>query len=328
MKLTRISSLSLAALMLTGLVAARPAAAYTFTTIDAPGAVSTFVYGINSAGEIVGYYQDLSSITHAFLKTSGAGGGYTTFDYPGTVGNTYPSGLNDSGKVAGSYLVSGFAHGFLGVPGSLVTVDKPSAVQTLVEGVNNAGQVAGRYTDGLSSNHGFFTTSVGGFTSFDVMAASLTSAEGINDTGQIAGYYLDASSQAHGFSRAAGTGVITAINVAGANATEAYGINAVGEIVGYYNDTIGTHGFLDNAGSFTTFDVTGATSTVARGINASGQISGTYTTSTGTHGFIATPDASAAPEPSQAAGLTFAGLVLVGLLLHARNRNTDLSQRT
>lgn len=322
-KFTHLSGLSLAALTITGLVAARPATAYTFTTIDAPGSVNTYVSGINSDGTIVGYYTDSSSNNHSFLKTSGIAG-YTTFSFPGASGTTFVSGINDSGKVAGSYSDSSVFHGFLGAPGSLNSIDVPGRSRTIVEGVNNVGQVVGRYTVDASNSHGFFGTSNGGFTSFDVTGASFTFVQGINDTGQIVGYYTDASSIVHGYYRAAGTGVITAIGFVGATTTEAYGINAAGEIVGFYDDVNGRHGFLDAAGSFTTVDVAGATSTIARGINASGQITGIYNDAAGTHGFIATPDASAAPEPSQMTGLAFGGLLLACLLIYARNRNTIL----
>ena len=38
-----------------------------FTTIDAPGATSTFALGINPPGDIVGFYDDHSGNPHGFL---------------------------------------------------------------------------------------------------------------------------------------------------------------------------------------------------------------------------------------------------------------------
>ena len=41
---------------------------YTFTIIAVPGATLTEVYGINSAGQIVGRFDDAAGIRHGFLK--------------------------------------------------------------------------------------------------------------------------------------------------------------------------------------------------------------------------------------------------------------------
>ena len=47
-------------------------AQYTFTTIDVPGAANgTVAYGINDAGQIVGYYLDAAGTFHGFLATPG-----------------------------------------------------------------------------------------------------------------------------------------------------------------------------------------------------------------------------------------------------------------
>jgi hypothetical protein len=53
-------------------------AQYTFTTIDVPGAVQTFPYGINATGQIVGDYKDAGGISHGFLLD--VNGSYTTLD--------------------------------------------------------------------------------------------------------------------------------------------------------------------------------------------------------------------------------------------------------
>jgi probable HAF family extracellular repeat protein len=51
---------------------------YTYTTLDDPSAGGiTSASGINSAGQIVGYYDDTGIGTHAFLYS---GGTYTMLD--------------------------------------------------------------------------------------------------------------------------------------------------------------------------------------------------------------------------------------------------------
>jgi probable HAF family extracellular repeat protein len=69
-----------------------------FTTLDDPSAGSgvfifggTYATGINASGQIVGYYNDSSGASHAFLYSGGSnvahgfldsGGTYTTIDDP------------------------------------------------------------------------------------------------------------------------------------------------------------------------------------------------------------------------------------------------------
>src|SRR2546430_9370985 len=70
----------------------------TFTTIDVPGAGYTGVFGINSAGDMVGNFgQDTNVDSHGFLYSNGT---FTYFDYPGQT-FTVPGGINDSGLIVG-----------------------------------------------------------------------------------------------------------------------------------------------------------------------------------------------------------------------------------
>ena len=73
------------------------AAAYTFTQIDVPGAVTTGAAGINDAGEIVGSF--FSDNEHGFLY---GGGNFTQIDVPGER-NTRASDINGAGQIVGSF---------------------------------------------------------------------------------------------------------------------------------------------------------------------------------------------------------------------------------
>src|SRR5262249_11541444 len=77
----------------------------TFTTIDVPFATQgTEAFGINNAGQIVGFYADASG-THGFLLSGGA---YFTLDDP-LGANTQAFGINDAGQIVGRYRdASGF----------------------------------------------------------------------------------------------------------------------------------------------------------------------------------------------------------------------------
>jgi hypothetical protein len=50
-----------------------------FSSIDVPGALGTYAFGINSAGEIVGFYVDSSGVGHGFVLSHGV---FITLDFP------------------------------------------------------------------------------------------------------------------------------------------------------------------------------------------------------------------------------------------------------
>ena len=97
------------------------AAIYTFTTIDVPGAFSTYANGINDAGQIVGVFFNCASscaanprmfpTEHTFLKDSAV---FTTIDVPGAR-FTDAFGINDAGQIVGRFLNANVAtdSGFL-----------------------------------------------------------------------------------------------------------------------------------------------------------------------------------------------------------------------
>lgn len=78
------------------IAAERPvlAGSYTFTTIDAPAAIGTFLNGINDSGQIVGTAE-----TYSFLLS---GGTYNIINPPYSEGAT-ATGINDSGQVVGNF---------------------------------------------------------------------------------------------------------------------------------------------------------------------------------------------------------------------------------
>lgn len=84
-----------------------------------------------------------------------------------------------------------------------MTLDNPLAKgETTAQGINDAGQIVGRYFDG-NNLYGFVDNS-GAFTTLsDPLGADGTSAFGINDAGTIVGYYAEDSpgtfNYVHGF---------------------------------------------------------------------------------------------------------------------------------
>ena len=121
---------------------------YNYTTLDDPSAGSggaTFAFGINDAGQIVGFYQDSLSHQHGFLYS---GGTYTAIDDPLGTNGTVATGINNAGQIVGNYSDSSFAHHGFFFNGAFDTLDDPSAADglgTLATGVNDLGWIVGVY---------------------------------------------------------------------------------------------------------------------------------------------------------------------------------------
>lgn len=87
----------------------------TFTTIDFPGSIFTFVGAGNPQGDCVGEYIDTANIPHSFLLSNGQ---FTSFDPPGTgpLGSD-AAGINPSGVIVGLYFdTSKNLHGYIRTP--------------------------------------------------------------------------------------------------------------------------------------------------------------------------------------------------------------------
>ena len=109
-------------LALAAFASSASAAPYTFTTLDFPEMYFTSAFGINNAGQVVGFFND-SSGSHGFINT---GGTFTTLDVPGA-GSTFARGINDAGQVVGRFRDnSRLFHGFVASP-----VPLPAAVWLL-----------------------------------------------------------------------------------------------------------------------------------------------------------------------------------------------------
>ena len=124
---------------------------------DPFGFNGTFAYGVNDAGQVVGYYADFNNADHGFLYSGGA---YTTLDDPLGTNGTFAYGINDLGQIVGTYIDSSSKpHGFLYSGGTYTTVDDPLGTYgTTAFGINDAGQIVGQYTDTNAATHGFLAT--------------------------------------------------------------------------------------------------------------------------------------------------------------------------
>ncbi len=133
-----------------------------FTYLDGflPGGImNNQAVGINNAGIVVGFYQDASGTFHGYIFN---GTSASTLDFAGGMG-TQAFGINNHGEIVGDYTDSlGVMHGFTYIGGVFTTVDAPAGVpgSTVINGVNDLGQLVGFYADANDNVIGFVATPV------------------------------------------------------------------------------------------------------------------------------------------------------------------------
>ena len=254
-------------------------------TVDFPGAISTFLYGINNAGQMVGAYVDDGEATHGFLLNNGV---FTTIDYPGST-LSVAAGINNNGDITGQYNDSdGIGHGFVFSGNEFSTRDLGPGYQTFPTAIDDFGNLVGFCTDANFTFHGCVAFD-GGFTLFDFPGATASLVLGINfQNNTIVGGYgtVNGSSFEHGFLY---NGDFATIDFPGDTHTVAFGINDNSKIVGSYSVSPFTQnqGFSLESGNFTTTNVPGALQTNPVNLNDSGQVVGWYVDSNNvTHGYV------------------------------------------
>jgi hypothetical protein len=112
---------------------------------------------INNHGEIAGFYVNGKGVTVAFVSTKHS---FTTFAWP-HASMTQAFGINDNGVVVGSYQLgtgsSAIMHGFTWQLGhGFTTVNDPNGVDTtIINGINDKGELVGFYVDSAGNTDGF-----------------------------------------------------------------------------------------------------------------------------------------------------------------------------
>ncbi len=165
----------------------------TYTPIAVPGASSTYAYGINNSGQIVGH-NTVGSDTLGFVRTSGI---FETISFPGLES---PSAINDAGQIVGDASSQTGNAGFLYANGAITPIAVPNFDNTFALGINDAGVVVGTYRNfgNGGANTGFILND-GVFTTLEVPGAFATVATGINDLGQVVGWYQNDDLSIHSF---------------------------------------------------------------------------------------------------------------------------------
>jgi len=174
---------------------------------------------------------------------------------------------------------------------SYQNIDLAGQQQTIVGGINDAGDMVGAFRDTAGIQHAYIISPDGTFRTIDFPGATATLGEGINDRGDIVGAYADAQRTRHGFLLSDGS--FTTIDFPNPDAifNFAADINDRGEIAGIYNTSDGAiHGYVLTAAGFTSLDFFPRpflSVTQAFGINNLSQVTCDFDDAAGDlHGFL------------------------------------------
>jgi probable HAF family extracellular repeat protein len=269
---------------------------YSFQTFDVPGGSGDESWGINGAGDVVGYYSTTSGNLGFIFNP--ATNSYTSLTGPAGASDIRAFGINDSGAVVGDYRdSSNNTHGFLYANGIYQTINGPGAqFGTTVNGINDSGQLSLTYFTSTANSAYRWTPSGSGYTSQSLSVSSDgTDAAGIANNGEIAGYYQTPSYGAFLWNSNGSDSTFLEPNDT-SGTTQALDVNDSGEVVGAFFSPTGEAGFTDVGGTFAQINAPNAIYTYVTGVNDSGELSGWYLDSNDRmHSFLATPT-SPAPE--------------------------------
>jgi uncharacterized membrane protein len=261
----------------------------TYTQVDYPGAVQTYVYGIDTAGDVVGAYVDTNNNVHGFLLSSGI---FTVLDVPGATG-TAATGINDMGQIVGSTNTDSFLYD---VATQTFTQFSSSFANstTTAYAINNAGTIVGviavNHTNGPIYGFELKGTKYAqvAFPKRQVTATYLFS---INNLGEAIGQAVAGPSRRFLYAKHK----FTTLVVPGISNANILGLNDQGAMVGFYvNASLSTLGFVYQNGSVQDeLEFPGSNTTYAYSINNSGELAGFFYDSNNViHGYTWTPPAA------------------------------------
>ncbi len=212
-----------------------------FSTYDVTDSISIGFYGLNNAGQTVGFYQDMNEVSHGVVVQNGE---LTQFDFPGAA-ETEIFGVSAAGQLIGDVFDdAGAIHGFVGDE----QFDVPGAMITYADDMNVTGTLVGSYVDADGVYHGYMRTADGNYTTFDV-PGSISNLEylfvnAISDAGVIVfrAKMVDDVERSYVLRP---SGEPTELRAPGSVVTVARDIDTKGSIVGYYDTMDGRRlGFI------------------------------------------------------------------------------------
>jgi len=223
--------------------AKKPTLTFHFTTYDAPGAIQTWLTGVNNSGEIIGWYLDKSLNSHGFTLTNGK---FKLLDDPnGNMNELF--GINSSSDVVGMYsdpcIEELCTEGFVDRAGAFTNIGAPwfthppedDAPQSAAYGINDFGAIVGLAGDGFGGEVGFVVKDHK-YRKIVVPKANGEYAAGINNAGLITVNWVTNSSE--GASIYDGK-TFKDISIPHHSVSTAGGINNAGDVVLYYGSFFG-----------------------------------------------------------------------------------------
>lgn len=273
MRTCKLSALSFSILGTLCLSAPVFAAGYSITGLGTLGGSTSYAYGINSSGQIVGE-SDIAGNTasHAFIYANGV---MTDLGTPIGATGSYAVGINNNGQISGnSYSSSGGVYtnnrAFLYSNGQMTSLGTLGGDSSYIlgNGINNNGQVVGMTWTSSSTIPTGFLYSNGQMTA----TTGLSQASAINDSGQVAG------TAANGHIALWNNGVVTDLGTLGGQNGWVGAINASGQIAGSSYITGGSnwHAFLYSNGGMIDLGAQVGMNSDAYGINTSGTVVGDF----------------------------------------------------
>jgi hypothetical protein len=154
------------------------------------GVVSTYIYGINNAGNFTGFVG-FNGANQGFVNI---GGTVTQFTVNGNP--TIAIAIDSSNNTVGSFGDPNFVntHGFYRDAAGVITqIDYPGAGVTGCQGINDLGEITGFYVDSLGVQHGFVTKN-GKFRTVPLPAIA-----GVNNHRSFVGYYIGTNGVTYGY---------------------------------------------------------------------------------------------------------------------------------
>lgn len=167
----------------------------------------------------------------------------------------------------------------MALPYRFTTIDVPGAFATRATGVNDSGEIVGRFAD-TTGDHGFLYKG-GTFATLSPPGALQSDAVDINNAGHIVGSFTDSAGQ-HGFLNVGGA--FTTIDYPGATHTSALAIDNAGRILGIFSSPTDISYFIANGSNFITLPALAGLE--VNDFNDSGRVVGTFGDEHGTAGFV------------------------------------------
>jgi hypothetical protein len=231
-----------------------------FVNENFPGSAQTQVTGLNNIGTTVGFFSDTNTVSGVNNNFGWVNvlGTFTEANDPNAspvsgITTDQLLGVNNSNVAVGFYVDdSGLMHGYTYniATGTYTTIDVPTsdgamAGTTMAAAINNAGEIAGSYTNAVTGNTESFLDIGGTFTTVYIPGTTTTALLGLNNTGEAVGFDTYSNGLMYGIicnTTTLACGQYS--DPSGVGMTTFNGLNDNGKVVGFYGPTSDTIGLV------------------------------------------------------------------------------------